>query len=165
MRVSFIHLLTALGALASLANAYHDDVGAPLPYKVATNAHIQVIYPYPQYTFAARDNLDELTTFDRREILADITTRDLLAELAGRLEARSGDRDPYPQFKCLACGATFAGIKAGQKSEGTCAQQFVAGAMRIGLGIRRDPSRISIDPRVVRCSFPPPTMWTVDDER
>ncbi|KAF5338202.1 hypothetical protein D9611_014607 [Ephemerocybe angulata] len=91
MRVSFIHLLTALGALASLANAYHDD-----------------------YTFSARDNLDELSTFDRREILADITTRDLLAELAGRLEARSGD--PYPQFKCLVCGATFAGTRAGQKS-------------------------------------------------
>ncbi|KAF6761024.1 hypothetical protein DFP72DRAFT_1062734 [Ephemerocybe angulata] len=65
MRVSFIHLLTALGALASLANAYHDD-----------------------YTFAARD-LDELTTLYRREILADIATRDLLAEVADRLEARA----------------------------------------------------------------------------
>ncbi|KAF6743717.1 hypothetical protein DFP72DRAFT_1098399 [Ephemerocybe angulata] len=77
MRVSFINLLTALGALASLANAYHDD-----------------------YTFAARDYLDELTTstrsLDRREILADIATRDLLAEVADRLEARSRDPDPYP---------------------------------------------------------------------
>ncbi|KAF6744771.1 hypothetical protein DFP72DRAFT_1078113 [Ephemerocybe angulata] len=42
MHVSFINLLTALGALASLANAYHND-----------------------YTFAARDNLDELTTSTR----------------------------------------------------------------------------------------------------
>ncbi|KAF6750072.1 hypothetical protein DFP72DRAFT_1072688 [Ephemerocybe angulata] len=72
MRVSFIHLLTALGALASLANAYHDD-----------------------YTFAARDYLDELTTLDRREILADFATRDLLAEVAARLEARDqGDSRP-----------------------------------------------------------------------
>ncbi|KAF6750591.1 hypothetical protein DFP72DRAFT_1072293 [Ephemerocybe angulata] len=72
MRVSFIHLLTALGALASFANAYHDD-----------------------YTFSARD-LDELTTLYRREILADFTTRDLLAEVAGRLEARTKDHDPRP---------------------------------------------------------------------
>ncbi|KAF6744561.1 hypothetical protein DFP72DRAFT_857354 [Ephemerocybe angulata] len=74
MRVSFIHLLTALGALTSFANAYHDD-----------------------YTFSARD-LDELTTLYRREILADIATRDLLAEVAGRLEARAreGDKRPKP---------------------------------------------------------------------
>ncbi|KAF6744810.1 hypothetical protein DFP72DRAFT_857113 [Ephemerocybe angulata] len=97
MRVSFINLLTALGALASLANAYHDD-----------------------YTFAARDNLDELTTsmrsLDRREILADIATRDLLAEVTDRLEARSRDQDPYPPFRCLFqhCGATFPGTKEGQ---------------------------------------------------
>ncbi|KAF6759322.1 hypothetical protein DFP72DRAFT_1043381 [Ephemerocybe angulata] len=98
MRVSFINLLAALGALASLVNAYHDD-----------------------YAFAARDYLDELTTstrsLDRREILADIATRDLLYEVADRLEARSGD--PYPQFKCLVCGATFAGTKGGQKSMST----------------------------------------------
>ncbi|KAF6744769.1 hypothetical protein DFP72DRAFT_857075 [Ephemerocybe angulata] len=48
----------------------------------------------------------------QREILADIATRDLLYEVADRLEARSGD--PYPQFKCRACGATFSGTKEGQ---------------------------------------------------
>ncbi|KAF6744563.1 hypothetical protein DFP72DRAFT_1176824 [Ephemerocybe angulata] len=86
MRVSFIHLLTALGALASLANAYHDD-----------------------YTFAARDNLDELTTLDRREILADIATRDLLAEVAGRLEARGA------AWKCRSCQVAFGDTEEGHK--------------------------------------------------
>ncbi|KAF6749181.1 hypothetical protein DFP72DRAFT_1168729 [Ephemerocybe angulata] len=92
MRVSFIHLLTALGALASLANAYHDD-----------------------YTFAARDYLDELTTLDRREILADIATRDLVAEVAGRLEARSSHLDPNPRYKCNRCNKTFPRTTAGDK--------------------------------------------------
>ncbi|KAF6757021.1 hypothetical protein DFP72DRAFT_1066394 [Ephemerocybe angulata] len=90
MRVSFIHLLTALGALASLANAYHDD-----------------------YTFAARDNLDELTTstrsLDRREILADIAIRDLLDELAFRLEARA----PGGPIKCSFCSKEFPGTQDG----------------------------------------------------
>ncbi|KAF6755565.1 hypothetical protein DFP72DRAFT_1169457 [Ephemerocybe angulata] len=96
MRVSFIHLLTALGALASLANAYHDD-----------------------YTFAARDYLDELTTLDRREILADIATRDLVAEVAGRLEARSGGLDPNAPFECNRCHRTFPRTKAGNKEYST----------------------------------------------
>ncbi|KAF6746681.1 hypothetical protein DFP72DRAFT_1076195 [Ephemerocybe angulata] len=90
MRVSFIHLLTALGAFASLANAYHDD-----------------------YTFAARDNLNKLTTstrsLDRREILADIATRDLLDELAVRLEARA----PGDPIKCSVCDKKFPGTADG----------------------------------------------------
>ncbi|KAF6742696.1 hypothetical protein DFP72DRAFT_1179093 [Ephemerocybe angulata] len=76
MRVSFINLLTVIGALASFANGYRDD-----------------------YAFAARDILDELTastrSLDRREILADITTRDLLHEVADRLEARGPKQCAY----------------------------------------------------------------------
>ncbi|KAF6749997.1 hypothetical protein DFP72DRAFT_851973 [Ephemerocybe angulata] len=92
MRVSFINLLTALGALASLATAYRDD-----------------------YTFAARDYLDELTTstrsLDRREMLADIAIRDLLDELADRLEARA----PGDQIQCSSCSMKFPGTSEGHK--------------------------------------------------
>ncbi|KAF5339821.1 hypothetical protein D9611_009147 [Ephemerocybe angulata] len=88
MRVSFLNLLTALGALCSLAKAYHDD-----------------------YIFGARDNLDEFTSstrsLDRREILADIASRDLLDEVADRLEARG--------WRCLACDKYFEYGKVGDK--------------------------------------------------
>ncbi|KAF6764588.1 hypothetical protein DFP72DRAFT_1040325 [Ephemerocybe angulata] len=111
IRVSFINLLTALRALASLATAYRDDVGVPLAHK--DNKFSHSIHPYSQYTFAARDNLGELTTsmrsLDRREMLADIATRDLLDELADRLEAR-GLGGP---IKCSFCSKKFPGTADG----------------------------------------------------
>ncbi|KAF6745761.1 hypothetical protein DFP72DRAFT_1076911 [Ephemerocybe angulata] len=85
MRVSLITLLPIAISLASFANAHHDHKNE------------------------ARKYVDDLSsrgfddyTLERREVLEDIATRDLLDELKDRL-ARRG------QFQCPVAGCNFVG--------------------------------------------------------
>ncbi|KAF6750592.1 hypothetical protein DFP72DRAFT_851669 [Ephemerocybe angulata] len=86
MRVS-LALIPIVAALASYVKAHSDP------------------------SFDAREYTDELAArgdayteaLERREIMTDISTRELIQELSERLERREGEK----QKKCKYCGRTF----------------------------------------------------------
>ncbi|KAJ2918790.1 hypothetical protein MD484_g1577, partial [Candolleomyces efflorescens] len=95
MRVSFVTLLPLVVSLSAwAASAHRYDGGAPLE---------------------ARDWMDGLSTRDleileRREVLADFTSRDLIEELSDRLERRGNSNSSSKKkktFGCPYCGKQY----------------------------------------------------------
>ncbi|KAF6755545.1 hypothetical protein DFP72DRAFT_896015 [Ephemerocybe angulata] len=94
MRVSLHTLLSVAISLVSIVNAHKD------------------------HAFEAREYVDELTareeaynTLERRELFADIATRELIDELSDRLERRL-------KFMCTRCRASLADSKNGPCKDG-----------------------------------------------
>ncbi|KAJ2935508.1 hypothetical protein H1R20_g1584, partial [Candolleomyces eurysporus] len=95
MRISFATLLPVVVSLTTwVASAHHDG-----------GAHLE-----------ARDWMDGLNTRDleivgdileRREVLAEFSTRDLIDELSDRLERRGNIISKRKTYKCPYCGRTY----------------------------------------------------------
>ncbi|KAF6752586.1 hypothetical protein DFP72DRAFT_1171472 [Ephemerocybe angulata] len=106
----------------------------------------------PESTYDARELVDEFATRDleafdyaleRREILADLTTRDLIDELSDRLARRGGGNSKEKGFKCPYCGKVYQN-EADAKHCATNPQMLggckVNGAVVQGTGRSRSPS-------------------------
>ncbi|KAF6750278.1 hypothetical protein DFP72DRAFT_1139944 [Ephemerocybe angulata] len=80
MRFSILSLLPIALALASFTNAYVDR----------------------DHSLSAREYLDELSvpSLERRELLEDLTTRELIDELSDRLDRRQKFKCPYINVGC-----------------------------------------------------------------
>ncbi|KAF6755629.1 hypothetical protein DFP72DRAFT_1119650 [Ephemerocybe angulata] len=75
---------------------------------IPLNALFSVVHAHSDYSYEAREHIDELETraFDdsllaTRQDLADLSTRDLLDELEDRLQRR---KKKEPTFECVRCG-------------------------------------------------------------
>ncbi|KAF6753884.1 hypothetical protein DFP72DRAFT_1127596 [Ephemerocybe angulata] len=80
MQLSLLALLPLFISLASIVNAHHDGLHA-------------------------RDELSDIRSLDEsqlslRELLGDVTTRELIDELTERLERRTIYTCPYPNTGC-----------------------------------------------------------------
>ncbi|KAF6742256.1 hypothetical protein DFP72DRAFT_69483 [Ephemerocybe angulata] len=94
MRVSILSLLPFALALASFANAHVDY----------------------DHSLSARDYLDELSvaSLERRELLGDLTTRELIEELSERLDRRGGQTFTCP-YTDTGCTKVFTTLQAFEK--------------------------------------------------
>ncbi|KAF6745816.1 hypothetical protein DFP72DRAFT_856001 [Ephemerocybe angulata] len=70
---------------------------------IPLTAFFCVVHARSDYTHEAREHIDELAT-RAFEVLADLSTRDLVNELEDRLQRRAAT---YPTYHCLACGEYF----------------------------------------------------------
>ncbi|KAF6752535.1 hypothetical protein DFP72DRAFT_1133725 [Ephemerocybe angulata] len=107
MRLSFITLLPIALSLASFASAYHDVRNslwlAPLIILITSLQNpLQHTNEAREYVNDLRSRVFDDYTLERREVLEDIATRDLLDELEDRL-ARRG------RFLCTVAGCNFVG--------------------------------------------------------
>ncbi|KAF6750750.1 hypothetical protein DFP72DRAFT_1062732 [Ephemerocybe angulata] len=78
---------------------------------IPLTAFFSVVHARSDYTHEAREHIDELATrafedslLSTRQVLADLSTRDLVNELEDRLQRRSAT---YNTYHCLACDEKF----------------------------------------------------------
>ncbi|RXW17241.1 hypothetical protein EST38_g8611 [Candolleomyces aberdarensis] len=116
MRVSFAALLPVVVSLTAWVASAHYDGGAPLE---------------------ARDWLDDLTTRDleyvgqileRREVLSEFSTRDLIDELTDRLERRGNGGSKEKTYGCPYCGKQY---KTFDEAKACATQPAILGGCKV----------------------------------
>ncbi|KAJ2930859.1 hypothetical protein H1R20_g6224, partial [Candolleomyces eurysporus] len=122
MRVSFATLLPVVVSLTAWVASAHRDGGAPLE---------------------ARDWMDGLSTRDlesvgeileRREVLADFSTRDLIDELSDRLERRGNLISKKKTYKCPYCGTKYS---TAQQAKDCATKSAFEGGCRVTGAVRQ----------------------------
>ncbi|KAJ2928347.1 hypothetical protein H1R20_g8767, partial [Candolleomyces eurysporus] len=122
MRVSFSTLLSVIVSLTAWVASAHHDGGAPLE---------------------ARDWMDGLSTRDleivgdileRREVLAEFSTRDLIDELSDRLERRGNIISKKKTYKCPYCGTKY---DTAEKAKACATLPAILGGCKVAGAVRQ----------------------------
>ncbi|RXW17239.1 hypothetical protein EST38_g8613 [Candolleomyces aberdarensis] len=115
MRIPFATLLPVVVSLTTWVASAHHDGGAPLEARGSVGGR-STPTPAGLAHLKARDWMDRLNTRDleivgdileRREVLAEFSTRDLIDELSDRLERRGNIISKKKTYKCPYCGRTY----------------------------------------------------------